>query len=384
MKYDDHTDDHMDDRIRALIVGYLTDSLEKNDLQRLKRWLNASESNKESFYRLKASWFLAGPSNEEENGAPGKIWEVLQKKIHSHSSSESRVSSKIHLLRYLRITASLLLFALIGSGITLLINRPLRTTTTEIVSPLGTRTFVKLPDASTVWLNAGSRLEYDNGYGYRNREVKLSGEGFFDIRSDPSAPFMVDAGGKLMVRALGTRFNVKAYPDESQITTTLVEGEVEVISGANTKKPYYCKLEPSQKVIYFTDEGILESAELQESISDEPDSKEVINISPRSVMVRSTDVETQRFTSWKDPRWIVHGIDMEDLARMLERRFNIMISIETDAIKDYHITGTFENETLEQVLDILKLTVPISYTLDKGLVTLTLDPELKRKYESAY
>jgi transmembrane sensor len=101
----------------------------------------------------------------------------------------------------------------------------------ETVQPdkcsLGGRSEVILPDGSKVKLNAGSNISYSNNFGYAERNILLEGEGYFEVETNPQIPFVVEASG-LKIKAFGTIFNVKAYPEEEEITTTLVEGMVKL------------------------------------------------------------------------------------------------------------------------------------------------------------
>ena len=103
-----------------------------------------------------------------------------------------------------------------------------------------------LPDGSTVWLNAGSRLTYDSLYGTTLREVTLSGEAYFDVVKNPKKPFIIHTG-KINIRVLGTVFNVKSYPEEQTIETSLIKGSIEVSFPSQPSKKIILK--PNQKLI---------------------------------------------------------------------------------------------------------------------------------------
>ncbi|HVW62489.1 MAG TPA: FecR domain-containing protein, partial [Puia sp.] len=112
----------------------------------------------------------------------------------------------------------------------------------EITTRYGTRNFLELPDGSKLWLNAGSKVKYAED----RRELTLEGEAFFDVKHDPDHPFIIHTG-KLDVRVLGTSFNVKAYPNDSTIETTLIKGKVEIDFPGNTRSGIV--LRPNEKVV---------------------------------------------------------------------------------------------------------------------------------------
>lgn len=91
----------------------------------------------------------------------------------------------------------------------------------------GQRSNLVLPDGTKVWLNSDSKLEYDNTYGVKERKIRLTGEAYFEVAKDKEHRFLVSTG-LMDVEALGTAFNVQSYPNEDEITTTLLEGKVKI------------------------------------------------------------------------------------------------------------------------------------------------------------
>jgi ferric-dicitrate binding protein FerR (iron transport regulator) len=84
-------------------------------------------------------------------------------------------------------------------------------------------------------------------------------------------------------------------------------------------------------------------------------------------------VRTELYTSWKDSRWVIYREPLSTLAPMLERRFNLKIIFEDEQLKKYKFTGIIENETVDQMLNALKLTAPLDYKTNKDTIRLTLD-----------
>ncbi len=97
----------------------------------------------------------------------------------------------------------------------------------EIIAPIGSRAVVQLSDGSVVHLNYGSKIKYPQKFIGDTREILLSGEGYFEVAHNPQKPFVVKTSG-VNVKALGTVFNVMAYPGEEKVNTTLVKGKVVV------------------------------------------------------------------------------------------------------------------------------------------------------------
>ena len=100
----------------------------------------------------------------------------------------------------------------------------------KVLVDKGQRASVILPDGTKVWLNSHTELTYNGDYGKGNRQVVLSGEGYFEVAKDTTLRFIVKAG-EMEVEALGTTFNVKAYQEDRELTTTLFEGKVRTSVG---------------------------------------------------------------------------------------------------------------------------------------------------------
>lgn len=202
----------------------------------------------------------------------------------------------------------------------------------EIIAPVGSRTVVQLSDGSLVHLNYGSKIKYPHIFSGDSREVKLTGEGYFDVTHNPDKPFIVKTE-KLNVKALGTAFNVLAYPNDNVIETTLVNGKVILEQKeANGKIKSIGAMVPGQHLSY--------------------------NI--KSGAIYSTKGSIEEYIAWKDGRLVFENASIYQIAERLERMFNVEIEV-SDDIKDYLYTVTFIDEPLFQILDLMTIATPVSY-----------------------
>ena len=188
----------------------------------------------------------------------------------------------------------------------------------------------------------------------------------------------------ITIKALGTEFNVKAYPEEKIVQTTLVNGLVTVQQTTTTDAPQEITLKPKQTVTIY------EKAETDNTLADEPAtpltaSKPAPAKTPEKVttekIVLKYNIKPELYTSWKDPRWVIESEPLSDLATKLERRYNVQIIIADDALKQYPFNGTLTDETLEQVLEIMKSIAPINYSIRKKTVTLTVNTRHKKYFD---
>lgn len=204
----------------------------------------------------------------------------------------------------------------------------------------GSRSKVLLPDGTTVWLNGGSKLYYDYEFSGPQREVRLDGEAFFDVVKQKDRPFIVHAG-KIDIKVHGTSFNVKYYPGDKNIEATLLHGKIEVSYNTDKTKPSVFLI-PNQKLIIPIAEPIkIEKSEPKKTY-------ELVNLDIKLE-------ETERIeTAWIYNRIEFRGETFEELARKLERWYNVKIKFEDEDSKALTFNGSFEKETVEQAFKALQ------------------------------
>ena len=206
----------------------------------------------------------------------------------------------------------------------------------KVIIPYGKKSMIMLSDGTKVWLNAGSQLVYPSVFLRNKREVVLVGEAYFDVAKNQDKPFFVRTA-ELNVRVLGTKFDVSAYPEDDFVSTTLEEGSV--------------GLEIKGKGLLAEDKQILLT----------PNQKISLNKATRETTVRVVDVSM--YTSWKEGILKSESEDLIRLLKKIERYYNIEISLKDPLVAGYKISGKLDLEnSAEEVLNIIKLTVPIDWT----------------------
>lgn len=209
----------------------------------------------------------------------------------------------------------------------------------------GERKQFRLSDGSIVHLNASSSLRLD--LNSQSREIWLEGEAYFDVAKDPMRPFIVHAA-TLNIHALGTSFNVKAYPGDPRYETTLLEGAVEVY--LNKTPSHKIRLRPYEKVAYDNNTALASSEKKLEI-------KPVIS---KVAMAKANALpaidSTLSETAWVSNRLQFESLNFEQLATLLERWYGVKIIFRNNQVKKYVFSGSFASETVTQALQALQLT----------------------------
>jgi transmembrane sensor len=379
--------DLQNDYFELLIVSYLTGSITERELMQLDEWINANCGNMSYFNKLKDAWILSGGMNRESLKQTEESWNTLKNRLTQNRlrlgfGSWSR--DKVIFRKYLKLAASWLLIFGLGSAVTWWLSDRSKETITnisngtiEISTPLGSRSMIKLPDSTQIWLNAGTTITYSQDYGRQTRTLNLDGEAYFKVAKDSLHPFIVNTEG-IIVRALGTRFNIKAYTEEKTISATLEEGKIDIRVLSMADKDERVLLNPKDKLIYHKKteetEQYIENAEYKvKHEGNRPVKLKDINL--------LSNVRTELYTSWKDPRWIIYREPLSTLAPMLERRFNLKIIFDDEQLKKYKFTGIIENETVDQILNALKLTAPLDYQINRDTIRLSLDLSSREEFK---
>jgi transmembrane sensor len=246
----------------------------------------------------------------------------------------------------------------------------------EIKAPFGTRSEIKLSDGTQVILNAGSVIKYGSDFNLNNRKLILDGEAYFKVAKNTDLPLIVNAGG-INIKATGTEFNVKAYQDEGLIETTLIEGKVEITQNTGTSEVIkLLELKPNQKAIYIKESDLIAIEKIKEI---EPLAVKPAKTSSDKLLV-SPKVDVDQVTAWTQNKLIIRGENLENLCIKLQRKYNVTFVFGNEAIKKYRFSGVLLDETLEQVLKVIKLTAPIDYVLDGKVVLIVSNTEEAEKY----
>lgn len=313
----------------------------------------------------------------DETGMENKSAIFLDKistEIHSGNPFESFVvPGRVPRMRFRWWKAAAVLFILISAGIFIVYQRVNRII--DVVAANGAHKDLVLPDGTRVWLNSGSKISYSAGYlQHKNRDVSLTGEAYFDVKHDAKHPFIIHTLYGINIEDIGTKFNVKAYPGDSSMETTLIQGAIEVYGEEAPAQKLL--LRPKQKFIYYRkrpsqrnnmDEQQNSNAVSVGTIGE--DRFAIANIVP--VLNKEGDSLVSE-TAWMQNQLAFESEPFSQLADRMARWYNIRIDIQDTIVAAYRFTGVFEGETVTQALDELQLIRSFHYTEDKaGNISIT-------------
>lgn len=236
----------------------------------------------------------------------------------------------------------------------------------EVSTKSGSRTKIQLPDGTAVWLNGGSKLVYDNhNFGNKIREVTLTGEGYFDVVKMKDIPFLIHAN-KIDIRVIGTAFNVKAYPGERNIETSLIRGSIEVTMKGR-----------ADKIMMKANDKLIVSNEFISPVTNSVSAKKYGSIVVDSTFVlishltARADENTIVETAWVDNKLVFDNETFEDVALKMERWYGVSIRFNDSRVKSIRLTGSFEKETIAEALTALQISTPFfKYKISNQQITI--------------
>ena len=229
----------------------------------------------------------------------------------------------------------------------------------------GSKSKIELPDGTEVWLNVGSRVNYDENYGKEKRELTLTGEAYFDVAHNDKMPFILHTG-KMDIKVLGTAFNVKAYPGDGFTEASLIRGSIEVTFPDRPQEKLILK--PSDKISILNKEPDSAQAAIKVLPAAHTDRPAIMVSSIQYTPVDSAIIET----AWVNNNLIFRSKTFEELSRDIERWFNVTIEVSDTAILSKQFTGTFSNESITDALDALSLSYPFHYKLNRNTNTVNI------------
>lgn len=329
--------------LEKLFIGYIQNELTQDQKAELKHLLSINPENKKLFFEMEEAWALAHyPKFESEKKAnfdnciKSNIHPLT--KIHRYTFRPWNVFLKIAVVILLITTCTFSYKVWIQdqSGIT---SQPI-----IVFTPKGAQSAITLPDKTKVWLNSDSKLTYHTNFGTKRREIWLEGEAFFEVTPNKQLPFLVNASG-IDILVTGTSFNVRNYKNDNNVSVALITGNVNV------------------------------SKELPNI-----DSKKTLTLHPKQLLTfnkKNQTISTQPMNSldniaWRKGIFKFKAWTFEQIAKELERIYNVSIEIHSNALRKETFSGSFSNEqSIDSILQEINIYNKYKYVKEGNSLIIT-------------
>jgi len=331
-----------------LILGYLTKTLTPEEEERFHAWLESDFKNRKVVDMLETIWNSSEKKHRDLDER--KAWENLARKagittpfdeefaqIQPLSRSYARrILFTRHPIatRILRV-AAVIIFAismhLFYKGTKSSFQGESLPKMKEISVDYGKTAVVTLMDGTRITLDAGSSLSYPSVFADNVRQVYLSGEGFFEVAPNPQNPFIICANNAV-VRVLGTKFNVSAWPKLRDIRVAVTEGKVSFRSTVH----------PKDKAV------VIEPGELSV-------------LSDKGVLTAPIETDVEKHLSWQNRELILDNTPLYEALDQLERWYRLRFELPSPLYRSVKISGTIKKMPIDKMIKSLAITVNLEF-----------------------
>ena len=322
--------EHINPDILEIIVRHLQQQTSQPEEKQLAVWLEADPQNKASFEEVSAIWAKTGSVAMDFTPDTQSAWQKVKSRTIDLEKPSVKTGRQVALPNWTwKIAASVALITGIGFWF---LWKPEPATVWTTVSATSAKRMVVFPDSSTVWLNKNSYVSYSD-FQHETREVKLDGEAFFEVKRNPEKPFRI-TGHQSLTEILGTSFNL--------VSRTGAADKVEVVTGL---------------VAFSSIQHPEVKLQLKPGKRGEVDDK---------LVARETEIANPNFRSWQTGQLRFNNTGMDDVASALESYFGVVVQIQDSALTHCRFTGSFDKPEIQQVLDVLSLSVGLEAKEKEG------------------
>ncbi|MCD7937758.1 MAG: FecR family protein [Tannerellaceae bacterium] len=331
----------------TIIIHYLNGTATKEEAELLLKWIQEKEENMHYFIEVRDLWIASGTVYSSPEKYTQAFESFKSHILYDELKKRDRVSLVSRFAKPVAAAAAILILLFVG--IHTLQKEPSSLTAEEggqIIPEISYQTLatheekstIILPDGTVVWLNTHSTLTFPETFTDGRRVVSLEGEGYFDVVSDPDNPFIVQTT-EMDIRVLGTRFNVRNYPERSVAETTLITGKVEVDLNNESENIILC---PDHTIAYYKEED--------------------------RFTLEKTDASL--YAIWASEQLTIENEELQKIFRMMEHWYGIRIDIRGDINLKNKYSMTIRDESKEEMLRLLSMITPMTYTIHNNRITI--------------
>lgn len=328
-----------------LLIKYFSNAATEEEVREILQWAEQGVENQKHFAELHDIWLMSKMADAiDEELQLNQIRESI-----TNAGNKQKPRKQIAWLKLSFAAAAVIIIALLAIDLhvrlssrtqaeTAIANTQMSANIHEIYTPKGAKANILLPDSSVVKLNSDSRIIFPDKFSNDERVVYIEGEGYFDVRSNPEAPMTVRTSNGYDVKVLGTKFNIYSYREEKRSKTTLIEGSVDILKADEV----IAQLAPGDSFV-----------------------KEEIR-----AIKNTKDIKQETDIAWTKDILIFDNTPLSDVIRKLERWYGTTFIIGDSNILDIKLTSEYENESIVQILESIKFSANIEYTIKDNVVKL--------------
>lgn len=335
------------------LIKFIEGKATLSEQKQVLSWIEKNGANKKYFLGLKNLWVITSLPDEESQR--DEFVHFRRENINDDKNIKGKNVS------FFTIAASLLLLMTIGLNIFQYYKSNLNAGNSEGKRPLlslkdrkintlsfytnkGVKGVVTLPDSSVVWLNSDTRLTYPERFNGKYREVEISGEAYFEVKSNPDTAMIVSTSKGLKIEVLGTKFLIRSYEEDNDAQATLFSGSIKLISSnSRYSRDYIKKLKPLESVIIDKNHSIR--------------------------LIHNAD--TLKSIAWKRGMLIFEETPIQEVLKELERWHGTEFIIQDKSILSCRITAQFKSESIVQIMEVIKFCSPIDYKIKERQIFLS-------------
>ena len=322
-----------------LLAKFLMDECTENELCEIKRWMDESNEHAFELFTIEELYQLGKTGFSTRATDVDRAEQMLFKRL---KNGRKRKSESWILSSWMRYAATFVGIILLSGTIYLTFLK--YNTEKESLLTVNTRNEVEqltLPDGTKVWLNKNSIFRYPKEFDENNREVHLEGEGYFEVQKNPEKPFIVHVDD-INVKVLGTVFNVRSYPEDSEIEVSLIKGKVNVFSASETRDNVI--LAPDEQLTY----------------------------DKRSGKMNHHHVDALQTSQWTTGRLSFVNASVPEIMKAIERKYDVRIVIHSKYLDKEVFSGSISPKlTVEEILDYMDVDNKYSWSRSGNVITIT-------------
>lgn len=340
---------------KATLIEYIKGATVSPVTEQVEEWIMQKPQHLEYFKKLKDLYVVSTMPRRKATPSQMEIAEAIM-----YSSYEGKKRNRV--LYIINSFAAVLIIGLIINTIWLYYFRDGQTSHAGIVpsdrvalnhvpqayihtiyTNKGAKSVITLPDGSTVKLNSDTKLVFPDKFIGSTREIFVTGEAFFDVKPNPDTPMVVSTDKNIFIKVTGTKFNIRAYKNDNSTKATLYSGKIDVLSKNKDGEPYIMtSMKPN------------ESFEVRE------------NIKPLKVL----KADTLKLSAWTRGELMFEYAPLSDVIKELERWHGASFEVANERIYNHKFSAKFKQESLVQILEVLKFCTGIEYEIGKDKVIL--------------